>query len=214
MKKIRILGLCICCALLIFSAVEITLAYPNEPTVSYNGKEKEFVFVNTEETDLFRDFKDVVPGDIFSQEIVLRGEKIENATDFYLRAEVNDGVTIPETVTLKVYLEENLISDSPLNSSGSLEENVHLCQLTKDGSVKLNAVLEVPTSVGNEISDMKKEVHWIFTAQEMGEADQITSDTTVKTGDDTHLLVYMIINILSLAIIIFIIFTWKKGAVG
>ncbi len=183
MKKFRIVSLFICIAALILSAIEITLAFPSEPTVSYDGKAKEFIFVNTVETDLFPSFKEVVPGDCISQEINVRGNHISTATDFYLRAEVEDDIVIPEEIVLKVYLENEMISSSSLNTSGSLTENVHLCQLTKDGSVKLKAVLEVPTSVGNEISDMQKEVKWIFTAQEKETGDD--SGNNKPGGDDS-----------------------------
>ncbi len=206
MKKGKIVSLFICLLILIVSAAEIAYAFPNRPTVSYNGREKSFVFVNTEETDLFPDFKEVVPGDVIAQEIEVRGDHITAATDFYLRAEVEEGAAIPESVLLHVYLGEKLISSSFLSDEKALAQEVHLCRMEKDGTAKLTAVLEVPTSVGNEISDMQQKVKWIFTVQEQD------SDVSrpIQTGDSNNWNFAIAVNAASLLTIFFILFYRKK----
>ena len=71
MKRIRLIILLLSCVIFIYSGVRMSLAFGREPGVIYDGKEKSFTFVNTEETDLFREFKDVIPGDVLTQKIKL-----------------------------------------------------------------------------------------------------------------------------------------------
>ena len=167
------------------SAASFTIAYSAEPTVQYDGRRQEFSFFNMTEDDLFRDLKEVVPGDHITQRIRIRVEHCQKKTEMYLRGESTDDVKLPETIKLKVYQGENLISEGSLNEQGNLKDGVQLYRFTKDQEIELQVELEISDSIGNEVADLRKEIQWIFTVNEYEGTDisGTASQSIPKTGD-------------------------------
>lgn len=220
MKLYKKIGLFLCGVLLLFSGIELTFAFSSLPAVCYDGKEKELVIQNTWETDLFREFKNLVPGDIVTQSILLQFDNISRKTNLYLRAEASDGSGLPENIMLKVYVADRLISESDLNSQDTLKENTPLYEFTQSEEVEIKAVLEIPTEIGNEIADRKKEIRWIFTVQEEDvpeedskPEDTVREDTVIEavspeTGDNNRLLGWLFLNMCS--VIGFFLFLFRR----
>ena len=195
MKKINLLLLLLVCTLVSTWTASFTIAYSAEPTVRYDGRHQEFYFFNIAEEDLFRDLKEVVPGDYITQRIRIRVDHCQKQSDLYLRGESIDGVKLPETIKLKVYQGENLISEGSLNGQGNLKDGVRLYRFTKDQEIELQVVLEVPDTVGNEIADLRKEIRWIFTVNEY-EGTNISgtaSQSIPKTGDKNQMLLQILL---------------------
>ena len=209
MKLYKKIGLFICCVLLLFSGIEITMGFSALPAVRYDGQEKEFMILNTQGTDLFGEFKDLVPGDTVTQSILLQFDNISRKTDLYLRAETADGSGLPENIRMKVYVADRVISEGDLNSQETFTENTLLYEFTKSEEVKIKVVLEVPGEIGNEIADMRKEIRWIFTVQEeeaqeedFMSDDTAGSDTVIEavvpeTGDHNRLVGWLFLNMCS-----------------
>ena len=221
MKLYKKIGLFLCCVLLLVSGIELTFAFSSLPAVCYDGKGKELVIQNTWGTDLFREFKDLVPGDTVTQSILLQFDNISRETNLYLRAEASDGSELPENIMLKVYVADRLISVSDLNSQDTLKENTHLYEFTHSEEVEIKAVLEIPSGLGNEIADRKKEIRWIFTVQEEDAQeedskpeDTVREDTVIeavapKTGDNNRLLGWLLLNICSVIGVFLFLFRRK-----
>ena len=176
--------LLLCSAVIVFSGVEVTLAYAAKPTVRYDSGDKAFTFINTDGTDLFSEFKDLMPGDIRTQELVLEAQNISADTSLFLRAHAQCSESDREmlsAITLRILDDhDNPISEGSAGEANQLSENIKIGEFTKSGKVELKAELIVPTSVGNELADASKHIVWIFTVQENGE------DVSVKppqTGD-------------------------------
>ncbi len=182
MKKIKSLLLILCCLLLFFSGIQVSRAFLAEPTVLYNGSKKEFSFVNVQNLDLYQNFKNVVPGDVLEQKILLQTERIENPTDIYLHTEPLNGII------QTIYLNGKVLAEEDGRS--------WLGKVRGDKKHEITVVLEVPKEAGNEIADLEKEVQWIFYACETTEDKEL--GTTVvkgeipKTSDGNLPLVYMI----------------------
>lgn len=218
MRFCKKIGLFICCVLLLFSGIELTLAFTALPAVRYDGKEKQLAILNTQGTDLFREFKALVPGDTVTQSILLQFENISRKTDLYMRAETPDNSELPENIRLKVYVADRLISDSDLNSQDALKEKVLLYEFSQSEEVEIKAVLEVPAEIGNEISDRRKELRWIFYVQEEDnrEEDPKSDDTAgfdtiieaaaPETGDPNRLVGYLFIHMCSMIGVFLILF--------
>ena len=154
-----IFGLCIC---VLVGA--IALAADNRPTVIFDGKTNTFSFRNTTETDLFSSFKEIMPGQTKTQQIILQGENLQEAVSFYLRADTHESDRQAlEPLVLTVRKNGNDIETNA--ATNSLLENVFLGTFEKDGTVILEVELKVPTSVGNELADASATIQWIFTAQ-------------------------------------------------
>ena len=202
MKRIKLIILLLSCVIFIYSGVQMSLALGREPGVIYDGKEKSFTFVNTEETDLFREFKDVIPGDVLTQKIKLYCQNISSTTNLFLKASIDDAVDLPDDITLTVYSGENIISHGPVDATNGLDEYVLLGTVSKDGEIDLSVVLTVPRSIGNEISYVEKNIDWQFAVQVLDEDKKpIISPVTGDTSNPWLWFVLLLVSWLSILVI-------------
>ncbi len=104
---------------------------------------------------------------MFTQTIYLQGDHIQNVADMYLQIETPDGMEMLDGIHLKIYVKDELISECPLNGTQKNQEKIFLHQFTKSEFVELKVVLEVPISIGNEISDLHKELYTTFIGKKM-----------------------------------------------
>ena len=83
------------------------------PEVSYHGKEQSITFKNTDGTDLFQGFKNLMPGDVREQEMILKAKNITHETSFYLRAECDDETReILKDVRMDLYANDRLVVEN------------------------------------------------------------------------------------------------------
>ena len=135
-------------------------------------------------TDLFDNFKDVMPGDRLTQTV-----HIQNAAEdcdyinLYMRAAVHhqeenplsDKVAQTETLatmqdflsqlTMRIYNGDELIYNASPDEAGALVNNVLLGTLSKGESLNLKVELDVPIELGNEYANRVGEVDWVFLAE-------------------------------------------------
>ena len=183
-----------------------------ESKVTYEGGAEKFVFLpgsEYTETDLFENFKGVMPGDVITQEITVqnnytKAEKVK----IYLRAVVHDEQGNPlseevarteDLVSMQDFLsqltmtvkqgDKVLFSASPDELDG-LKENVLLGAFPGRSKTILTVELSVPFELGNEYANRVGEVDWVFTAEEVTK--------TVQTGDDSDLILWAALMTLSL----------------
>ena len=180
----------------------MSLAHGREPGVIYDGKEKAFTFINTQETDLFKEFKDVIPGDVLTQKIKLYCQNISSKTNLFLKASIDDAVDLPDDITLTVYSGENIISHGSADATNGLDEYVLLGTFSKDGEIDLSVVLTVPRSIGNEISYVEKNIDWQFAVQVLDEDK--TPISSPVTGDTSNPWLWFVLLLVSSACILWI----------
>lgn len=170
---------------LALSAVSVT-AFAADNGVTYLGKDKGFDFGGGSEytaTDLFDNFKGVMPGDRLSDTVVVKNEA--DGCDYvkvYLRVAEHDEQDNPpvvesdETVatmtdflgqlTMRIYNGDVLIYESSPDKSGALTEALLLGELQKGESLDLNVQLDVPIELDNRYANRVGEVDWIFSIEE------------------------------------------------
>ena len=161
------------------------------PEVSYHGKEQSITFKNTDGTDLFQGFKNLMPGDVREQEMILKAKNITHETSFYLRAECDDETReILKDVRMDLYANDRLVVEN-----GLILENVKLGTVSDKTSIQLKAVLKVPTSLGNEV------------AVSPSDPDAGQNNGIIQTGDESGqgLTLLLIVAGVSLLIIIVIV---------
>ena len=195
-----------------------------ESKVTYEGGAEKFVFLpgsEYTETDLFENFKGVMPGDVITQEITVqnnytKAEKVK----IYLRAVVHDEQGNPlseevarteDLVSMQDFLsqltmtvkqgDKVLFSASPDELDG-LKENVLLGTFPGRSKTILTVELSVPIELGNEYANRVGEVDWIFTAEEVTK--------TVQTGDDSDLILWAALMTLSLVTAAGVILTLNR----
>ena len=183
-----------------------------ESKVTYEGGAEKFVFLpgsEYSETDLFENFKGVMPGDVITQEITVQNNYTKaEKVNIYLRAVVHDEQGNPlseevarteDLVSMQDFLsqltmtvkqgDKVLFSASPDELDG-LKENVLLGAFPGKSYTKLVVELSVPIKLGNEYANRVGEVDWVFTAEEVTK--------TVQTGDDSDLILWAALMTLSL----------------
>ena len=195
-----------------------------EGKVTYEGGAEKFVFLpgsEYTETDLFENFKGVMPGDVITQEITVRNNYTKaEKVNIYLRAVVHDEQGNPlseevarteDLVSMQDFLsqltmtvkqgDKVLFSASPDELDG-LKENVLLGTFPGRSKTILTVELSVPFELGNEYANRVGEVDWIFTAEEVTK--------TVQTGDDSDLILWAALMTLSLVTAAGVILTLNR----
>lgn len=153
--------------------------------ITFNGQDKGFDFGNGSEytaTDLFDNFKNVMPGDSLTQNISV----VNNATDadyidLYMRIKTHDqegepvnnaddetSVTMLDFLShlnMTIYQDDRVIYQSTVDQPAQLTDNTYLLRVSKQQSATLRVEVNVPIELGNEYMDRVGAVDWIFTAE-------------------------------------------------
>lgn len=186
MKKVFRFTLC----LLLMASLFCGLGFAAfaESSVTYEGGAENFVFLpgsRFTKTDLFENFKDVMPGDVLTQQIKVKNNFFGPGTvRIYLRAithdesnplspavaETEDLVTMKDFLAqlhMEVYNDGELIYSAAPHELGGLADDVLLGNFSRGDSTTLTVKLYVPIELGNEYADRVGEVDWVFLAEEL-----------------------------------------------
>lgn len=212
MKKI----LTLLTTLLLMLAVSATV-FAADANVSYSGDAGEFVFAPGSKyslTDLFPNFKDVMPGDSISQKITVRnlasnkvkvkiymrslgahadGESPDFLSQMHLRVEKSDDNTMP------------YMFDAAAEERAQLTEWVCLGTLYSGGEVNLDVILDVPVEMDNNYAHREGYLDWEFMIEEFP-----IEDSDPQTGDNANMFLWMTVAAASLFVVIW--FVWRKKA--
>ena len=212
MKKI--ITLLITLALLLFSTVTVFAA---DGKVTYSGNAGNFVFEPGSEhslTDLFPNFKGVMPGDTLTQKITVKNNADNKVkVKIYMRSlgAHEDSVEFLSQLGLKVAKsEENEMAymfDAAANETAQLTDWVCLGTLYSGGEVNLDVTLNVHTSLDNEFQNKIGYLDWEFMIEEfpIEEGDP----KPPQTGDNSNMGLWFALMISSLAMFI-ILLVWRK----
>lgn len=212
MKKI--ITLLITLVLLLSSTVTVFAA---DGKVTYSGNAGNFVFEPGSEhslTDLFPNFKGVMPGDTLTQNITVKNDADNNVkVKIYVRSlgAHEDSVEFLSQLGLKVAKsEENEMAymfDAAANETAQLTDWVCLGTLYSGGEVNLDVTLNVPTSLDNEFQSKIGYLDWEFMIEEfpVEEGDP----KPPQTGDNSNMGLWFAIMICSGAMLIILLF-WRK----
>lgn len=183
--------------LLLVMAVSI-ITFAADANVTYSGDAGEFVFAPGSKyslTDLFPNFKDVMPGDSISQKITVRnlasnkvkvkiymrslgahedGESPDFLSQMHLRVEKSDDNTMP------------YMFDAAANETAQLTDWVCLGTLYSGGEVNLDVILDVPVEMDNNYAHKEGYLDWEFMIEEFP-----IEDSDPQTGDSTNMILWM-----------------------
>lgn len=212
MKKI--ITILITLAVLFSSTVTVFAA---DGKVTYSGNAGNFVFEPGSEhslTDLFPNFKGVMPGDTLTQKITVKNDADNKVkVKIYIRSlgAHEDSVEFLSQLGLKVSKsEENKMAymfDAAANETAQLTDWVCLGTLYSGGEVNLDVTLNVPTSLDNEFQNKIGYLDWEFMIEEfpIEEGDP----KPPQTGDNSNMGLWFTIMICSLIMMI-ILLVWRK----
>lgn len=171
----------VCGALLVALGLLCSSALAEDAAVRYEGGAEKFVFLPgsmQSDSDLFANFKDVLPGDVIEQKITV-SNKTGKQVRIYLRAEpvTEADRDFLSQLKLNVKSGSSEIFEGAASEQDGLAENTLLGTFKKDGSVELTATLTVPHELGNAYMGREGTVPWTFLVEE------IPVDDTPQTGD-------------------------------
>ena len=212
MKKI--ITLLIVCMLALSSVLPV---YAADGKVTYSGNAGNFVFEPGSEhslTDLFPNFKDVMPGDTLTQKITVKNDADNKVkVKIYIRSlgAHEDSVDFLSQLGLKVSKsEENKMAymfDAKANETAQLTDWVCLGTLYSGGEVNLDVTLTVPVELDNEFQNSIGYLDWEFMIEEfpIEEGDP----KPPQTGDNSHMGLWFALMIGSFTMLIILLF-WRK----
>lgn len=202
MKKMKIgLALLLLASLLLGSAL-------GAASVTYEGGAEKFVFLPGSEytdSDMFENFKNVLPGDKLTQTIT-----VKNATSgkvrIYMRAEPVSEIhrDFLSQLTLTVECRNKEIFDAAASETAQLTNNTLLGTFKKNGATELLVTLTVPAEMGNEYMGAIGIVPWTFLVEEIPDED------TPHTGDWFELGLWLGAAAVLLAGVIVVVLLMKK----
>jgi LPXTG-motif cell wall-anchored protein len=197
-----------------------TTAYAGNANVTYSGDAGEFVFEPGSKyslTDLFSNFKDLMPGDSVSQQITVKNLASNKVKiKVYMRAlgAHNDDKSSEflSQLHLSVLKSENndmaYMFDAAANETAQLTDWVLLGTLYSGGEVNLDLTLDVPVEMGNEFADSVGYLDWEFMVEEFPMED--TDPKPPQTGDNSNMMLWTAVAAAALYVMIITVFRRKK----
>lgn len=228
-KTIRLISSLVLALVLVCGAAAVSFAADATSHVTYKGKAEQFIFQPGSKyspTDLFTNFKGVMPGDELTQQIEVRNDASKEVkVKIYMRAlgpaELQDKegtVRVSKEESADFLKEMNLtvdlvgssrLFDAPADQTAGLTEWTCLGTFYSGASVTLDVGLNVPITMGNDYQESIGALDWQFMVEEYPIKKD---DPKPATGDGMNIALFAGIAALALIIAAVLIFARKKNA--
>lgn len=194
-------------------------AYAADSRVTYNGNAGQFIFEMGSEqspTDLFADFKGVMPGDLLTQKITVKNEADDKVkVKIYLRSlgAQEESAEFLSQLGLKVQKSEDnemaYMFDATADQTAGLTDWVCLGTLYSGGEVNLDVILNVPAEMDNEFQNSIGYLDWEFKVEELPvEPDD---PKPPQTGENSRIGIWLAVMLCSLSVMLIILIYRKRN---
>lgn len=206
----------LCACLMVFGCVFPASAA--DGNVTYSGDAGQFIFAPGSEyspTDLFPNFKDVMPGDSLTQPITVKNDASNKVkVKIYMRSlgAHEDSQEFLSQLHLRVEKSENntmaYMFDAAASETAQLTDWVLLGTLYSGGEVNLNVILDVPVELDNMFQQKIGYLDWEFMIEEY--PIEPTDPQPPYTGDDFQIWIWVGLMAVSLTAIVILILLGKR----
>ncbi len=210
----RLFTLLLAAALLLISPVS---AFAADGEVIYNGNAGDFIFdpgTVFSPTDLFPNFKDLMPGDTLTQKITVRNDANNQVkVKIYMRSlgAHEDSVEFLSQMDLSVVKSSDnpmaYMFDAAADQTAGLTDWVCLGTLYSGGEVNLDVTLTVPVELDNEFQSLIGYLDWEFMVEELPIEPE--DPKAPQTGDRSGIGLWLALAAGSLTLLIFLLL-WRK----
>lgn len=196
---------------LVFAVSAAVPVFAADATVFYDGDAQEFIFTPGSEyspTDLFDNFKGVMPGDSLTQKITIKNDVSKKSNvKVYLRSlgAKEDSEAFLSQMNLTVEQnDDDILFSAPANETADLTDWVCLGTYASGAEVELSLTLDVPVEMDNTFQNAVGSLSWEFKVEE------IPTEGQPDTDDNFGMLLYVGIGFIVIAAVLIVFFVFKK----